>query len=629
MKKLFLKSFALVAMLLCGLTASAKQYCHEQLTSKSGDKSIYLTCEKLADGTYQMTIEGESLNGFGGSFFNPGNVDLRSTITSSTPKQIVCSIKAESAPSLYTPLYVMMPGEVAFDWPKDIEWGTCGGGEEKETIEPTMTSATLAEVSHNAAVINVAGTDKESDDGETIAVSKFKVVYGETTKTYTATDGKIKIEGLELNKTYTFTIYAVDAAGNVSKEGLTVEATTALDWSKVSYIGSSAGAEYTNQYKVVVVSGKVTIDVIQNPAQTTEPGIYCILPGAVSSLPIAGKTEGAGAWLYLSAFSKQETEVVIPYVGGSTTVMVYNEKGFVGDDSQKPVMVKAELVSNTYNSAVIAVEATDNLGVASYKVVDEANAFNANFAAVDGKITVTGLTPGTTYNLAISAVDLVGNVSEKAISVQVKTPMYSPAPTTAAPVPVHEAANVKSIYSDTYTPAWKGLNSYNETWWSNPSLDEKDIDGNKFLRYYGNMAGMIGWQFTPIDATGMTHLHVDIWPSVTGTMTMGPTYGGDGLTTHVESVVLEVVQEKWNSFDIDLNEHKNLNLTSIFQNQFKGYSAQSEFSVDNVYFWKDGTSTAVDANEVATKVSKRIENGQVVIIREGVKYNVVGAVIEK
>ena len=308
---------------------------------------------------------------------------------------------------------------------------------------------------------------------------------------------------------------------------------------------------------------------------------------------------------------------------------VFATAGTAPADDEKPVMVKAELVSNNHNSAVIAVEATDNMGVASYKVVDEANSFIANFTTTNGNITVTGLTQNTTYNLAVSAVDLAGNESAEAKTVQVKTLEYYPTPTTAAPVPVHEAANVKSIYSDTYTPAWTGLNSYNETWWSNPSLDEKDIDGNKFLRYYGNMAGMIGWQFTPINAEGMTHLHVDIWPSVTGTITMGPTYGGDGLTTHVESVVLEVEQEKWNSFDIDLSEHKNLDLTSIFQNQFTGYSAQSEFSVDNVYFWKDGTTTLIDAQEVFPKVSKMIENGQVVIIREGVKYNVVGAVIEK
>ena len=51
--------------------------------------------------------------------------------------------------------------------------------------------------------------------------------------------------------------------------------------------------------------------------------------------------------------------------------------------------------------------------------------------------------------------------------------------------------------------------------------------------------------------------------------------------------------------------------------------------LDNVYFWSENTTTLVDAQEVFPKVSKTIENGQVVIIREGVKYNVVGAVIEK
>ena len=42
-----------------------------------------------------------------------------------------------------------------------------------------------------------------------------------------------------------------------------------------------------------------------------------------------------------------------------------------------------------------------------------------------------------------------------------------------------------------------------------------------------------------------------------------------------------------------------------------------------------GAATAVDAQEVATKVSKTIENGQVVIIREGVKYDVTGRAIGK
>lgn len=223
MKKQFLKSFSVATMLLSVLTAGATQYCHEQLSS--GDKSIYLTCELLKDGTYQLTVEGENLNGFGGSFFNPGAVDLRTTISSSDANKIVCAITAESAPQLYTPLYVMMPGEVTFQWPNDIEWGTCGGQVE-DNVNPVMGNASLASVTYNAAVINVAGTDKITEDGEETAVSKFRVVYGETTKVFTATDGQITVNDLTPGTTYNFAIYAVDAVGNVSDNSVAVSATT-------------------------------------------------------------------------------------------------------------------------------------------------------------------------------------------------------------------------------------------------------------------------------------------------------------------------------------------------------------------------------------------------------------------
>ena len=655
MKKLFLKSLALVAMLLCGLTASATQYCAEEVTPTAGEtnkQTLVFTASKTGDmeTTFTLTSTTSTLTGLFEAVFQIDGGGVVSstkenywndwTLSDNTLTKVVTWSTYPTAP---IQLYLVARRDqtqggsdiIGYQF-TDIDVSqTCsaGGGEEKETIKPTMTTATLAEVSHNAAVINVVGTDQETKDGEDVAVTRFKVVYGETSKTYTATDGKIKIEGLELNKTYTFTIYAVDAAGNVSEEGLTVKATTVLDWSKVSYIASTAGAEYANQYKVVVVSGTVTIDVIQNPVQTTEPGIYCILPGAVSSLPIAGKTEGAGAWLYLSAFSKQETEVVIPYAGGSTTIMVYNEKGLVGDDSEKPVMVKAALVSNNHNSAVIAVEATDNKGVASYKVVDEANAFNANFVAVDGKITVTGLTPGTTYNLAISAVDLAGNVSEEAKTVVVTTDQHLYAPVDVPAAPVHEASNVISIYSDTYDAS----NGYTHGEWSGGfAMTEKEIDGNHYNLYTfggsgnGNYFGLeLGKE---IDVTDMKKLHLDIWSEVDiQSLRVVPiwkvaTGGANG--TEISQVVT-LKGQKWNSIDLTLADYVGVTTWEfVYQIKLDGM-ARYVVALDNIYFWKDGTSTAVDANEVAPKVSKMIENGQVVIIREGVKYNVVGAVIEK
>lgn len=310
-------------------------------------------------------------------------------------------------------------------------------------------------------------------------------------------------------------------------------------------------------------------------------------------------------------------------------MQVFATEGTAPEDNENPVMVSAALVSSNYNSAVIAVEATDNMAVAKYNVKDAANDFNASFNATEGQITVVGLKTNTTYNLAITAVDLAGNESEEAKTVQVTTPVYNPTPTTAAPVPVHEADKVMSIYSDSYTPCTQ-VEGFNQNWYNPPFMDENEIDGNNYLRYHTNMNGMVGWQFSaanPIDASKMKYLHVDIWPSVTGTIVVGPTYGGDGKTTYVQKITLNVEQEKWNSFDIKLEEYPALDLTSIFQNQFIEYSEQSEFSVDNFYFWTDGTTTLLETTENTLVVVKTIENGQVVVIRGGIRYNVMGNVI--
>ena len=224
MKHLFFKGCVVAVALLTTHMVGATVYCHDQLVSNDGNSTITLTCEKISDGNYEMTVEGENLQGFGGTFYHPCAVDLRSKITSQTSTKIVCNIDAASDPTFYTPLYVMMPGEVVFPQLDNIEWGSCGG--EKETIKPVMGAASLASVTHNSAVLNVAGTDKETVDGETIAVSKFQAVYGETKRILTATDGQITIDNLASGTAYSFAIYAMDAANNVSDNFATVEATT-------------------------------------------------------------------------------------------------------------------------------------------------------------------------------------------------------------------------------------------------------------------------------------------------------------------------------------------------------------------------------------------------------------------
>jgi Fibronectin type III domain. len=135
MKKRLTIFLALICMSVMGW---ATQYCHEAMTL-SGGATIYLSCTSPSAGNYQIVIEGTNLAGLGGSFFNPGTVDLRNTITTSTSTRIVCDIEAASAPSLYTPLYVLCPGEQNIGWPNDVEWGECAGGDPDPDPDPDPT----------------------------------------------------------------------------------------------------------------------------------------------------------------------------------------------------------------------------------------------------------------------------------------------------------------------------------------------------------------------------------------------------------------------------------------------------------------------------------------------------------
>lgn len=298
------------------------------------------------------------------------------------------------------------------------------------------------------------------------------------------------------------------------------------------------------------------------------------------------------------------------------------------DDKEKPVMVSAQLESTAITTAILAVEATDNLAVAEYHVMDATQAFDKRFAAADGKIAITDLQPATTYTFTITAIDLAENESDNAVTLNVEMPAYNPAPVEAAPLPTQEAQFVMSVYSDAYTPAFASLNSYNEVWWDNPSMEEGNIEGDHYLRYFGRMTGMVGWQFGNIDVTGMQYLHVDIWPSVSGFITMGPTDSSIA-GNHVVPVRLPVTQEKWNSFDIRIStDLATLVLDKVFQNQFTGYADQTEFSVDNVYFWKNDNTGLDNIQTDTPQVQKLFVNGQLVIIRDGIRYNALGQLIE-
>lgn len=260
-------------------------------------------------------------------------------------------------------------------------------------------------------------------------------------------------------------------------------------------------------------------------------------------------------------------------------------------DNVKPVMGEASLASKTWNSAIINVTASDNKGVTAYYVVEK----DADYVAAEGKITVDGLIAATEYTLHIKAKDAAGNVSDNQAEVNFTTDAHSLAPTTAAPVPTWPANQVKSIYSDTYELAPANTPNYNAPWWSAPAITLGEIDGNHYMDYNLANDGMIGWQYDQISVATMEKLHIDIYASAAGTVSVRPITDGDGaLNDNRKSLTLAAQQ--WNSFDIDLTEFGAHDWTKLFQFSIEYWAAGGllgeHISVDNVYFYR--TTELVD-----------------------------------
>lgn len=106
----------------------------------------------------------------------------------------------------------------------------------------------------------------------------------------------------------------------------------AVDWTGVAFLNDVSGGQYANLYKCTCTAGTAIIENIQKPG--AEAGIYVHFPAA--GIVVEGLTstqyriEGAGMWMYLSAFTAQETTVNITYANGSATLAIYYANGTTG-----------------------------------------------------------------------------------------------------------------------------------------------------------------------------------------------------------------------------------------------------------------------------------------------------------
>ena len=489
---------------------------------------------------------------------------------------------------------------------------------------PVMVSASLVSSTVNSAVIAVSATDNDE-------VARYHVVdaTNEIDANFTPSDGKITITGLTHATDYNFTITAKDASGNESENSIVVAVSTPFDSSiNLALNQPSEGGYYDNNpaesadkandgnnstswvtygdHAATLDWWVVDLGQIYNLTNITAlwaNDAYAtsyILQTRIEAPSADDKADDA-AWVTLATVSgvtageEKSTNVsgigryvrfrATSFAGGFFRLREFRvyASGVAEVDTEAPVMSSASLVSNTDVQAVIAVGATDNVGIARYHVVDAGNSFDGNFVAEEGRITVTGLTGGTSYTLVITAVDLFGNESANSKSVAVTTTAHYTEPQAACAAPTWPANQVKAIYSPTYD-ADCGFDA-----WGSGTVYTQETYGKKYVLNNNGYFGMVGFS---LNCLMMEKLHYDIWIADDATIRFVPIWGGTE-----QGITKNLVGQQWNSVDINLTEYTGVtNWGNIYQMKID-QAPNLTFWVANAYFYRE---TAIVDTEAPT-----------------------------
>lgn len=183
-------------------------------------------------------------------------------------------------------------------------------------------------------------------------------------------------------------------------------------------------------------------------------------------------------------------------------------------------------------------------------------------------------------------------------------------PTVAAPTPTVDASKVISMFSNAYDNV--PIDTWNTHWlYSTAEESFIQIAGDDVIRYRN--LNFVGIEFSAqtIDATNMTHFHLDIWtPDPTNApksfkallvdFGANNTYGGGDDVSHEVSITAPTLStENWVSLNIPLT-----NFTGLTS---KAHLAQLVLSgdlpniyLDNVYFYNNGTPPTVPTTAAPT-----------------------------
>ena len=268
------------------------------------------------------------------------------------------------------------------------------------------------------------------------------------------------------------------------------------------------------------------------------------------------------------------------------------------------------------NSTINGLTQTFNLGSGIDQTVSVAPSYfdfyssNESVATVSPLGVVNVIGAGTTVITAkLGGVDALGSYTINSLGV------FTPAPT-----PTRNPANVISIFSNAYTNVpVEYYNGYYQPYQTTQGQDDIHINGDDIIRY--TQLNFVGIQFAQptINATSMTHLHVDI--QVQEAMTAGDHIkiqvgdfganavfgGGDDTNGFVNYTNANLTTGSWVGFDIPLSSFSGLtNRSHLAQILFISDASISNILVDNIYFYAQPSGPTVAAPSPTVNASNVI-----------------------
>lgn len=178
-------------------------------------------------------------------------------------------------------------------------------------------------------------------------------------------------------------------------------------------------------------------------------------------------------------------------------------------------------------------------------------------------------------------------------------------PTSPAPTPTVDKGNVISLYSNAYTNV--PVDTWNTRWqYSTTESAFIKIGNDDVIRYYNlNFVG-VEFSSSPVNATTMTHFHIDVW---TPNPTQSPNnikillvdfgangvYGGGDDVSHEITINAPTLKSNaWVSLDIPLSSFTGLT-TKAHLAQLVLSGTVSNLFVDNVFLYRSESTPSVPA----------------------------------